>query len=172
MADPTPEVAALDPEIAAYSDPAHSLGYLLRLAFRAFARALEEQTAPYGVSSGQWRFLRQLWIDDGLTQRELSRRVGMREPTTVVAVNSLIKAGFVYRIPSQLDRRKVHIHLTPKARALQATLLPLVAEVNAVATAGIDAKAVAELRVVLAQINANLVARVGVPIQNEEESSL
>ena len=67
-----------------YADPTNSIGYLTRIAFRAFSRALEVRTAPHGVSSGQWRFLRVLWREDGLTQRELSRRVGMREPTTVI----------------------------------------------------------------------------------------
>ena len=108
-ADVKPALTGLAPETAAYADPAHSIGYLLRITFRGFSRALENRTIAHGVSSGQWRFLRQLWLQDGLTQRELSRRVGMREPTTVVAVNSLVKAGFVKRAPSDEDRRKVHI---------------------------------------------------------------
>ena len=150
----------LDPATAAFADPAHSIGYLLRVGFRAFSRALEVRTAPHGVSSGQWRFLRQLWVEDGLTQRELSRRVGMREPTTVVAVNSLVKAGLVARVPSDRDRRKIHIHLTPRAVALQATLMPLVAKVNARATVGMTDAEVDALRRALRQLAANLAAQV------------
>ena len=71
-----------------YADPGNSIGYLTRIAFRFFSRALEMRTAAHGVSSGQWRFLRVLWLEDGLTQRELSRRVGMREPTTVIALST------------------------------------------------------------------------------------
>src|ERR1700760_4091377 len=110
-----------------FIDPNNSLGYLTRIAFRSFSRAMERRTLRHGVSGGQWRFLRQLWGEDGLTPRELSRGVGMREPTTVTAVNSLVRSGFVERVPSALDRRKIHIHLTERAQALQATLLPLVA---------------------------------------------
>ena len=65
--------------------------------FRSFSRALERRTLEHGVSAGQWRFLRQLWLEDGITQRELSARVGMREPTTVVALKSLEAAGLVRR---------------------------------------------------------------------------
>src|SRR3546814_4155790 len=65
------------------------------------------------VSAGQWRFLRQLWREDGITQRELSERVGMREPTTVVALKGLEKAGFITRKKTAEDRRKTFIHLTP-----------------------------------------------------------
>jgi MarR family transcriptional regulator for hemolysin len=148
--------AALDPSAAAFADPSSSIGYLLRLAFRGFSRALERRTMQYGVSSGQWRFLRQLWSEDGITQRELSRRVGMREPTTVVAVNSLERAGLVMRVPSKEDRRKTHIHLTAKARALEAVLLPMVAEVQSRATRGLSEEEVAALHRALSVMRANL----------------
>src|SRR5439155_10440134 len=104
-------------DVAFYESPSNSLGYLCRIAFRHFSRALEKRTAPRGVSSGQWRFLGVLWNEDGITQRELSRRVGMRGPTTVTALKSLERSGFVRRAPSEEDRRKVHVHLTPMAKA-------------------------------------------------------
>ena len=66
-----------------YENPNNSIGYLARLAFRSFSRALEKRTLPHGVTAAQWRFLRVLWLEEGITQRELSRRVGLREPTTV-----------------------------------------------------------------------------------------
>jgi MarR family transcriptional regulator for hemolysin len=166
------DLSTLSPETAAYANPTHSIGYLLRITFRGFSRALEKRTMAHGVSSGQWRFLRQLWLEDGLTQRELSQRVGMREPTTVVAVNSLEKAGFVRRMPSTEDRRKVHIHLTPRAKALQATLLPLVAEVNGLATAGLTASEVRVLRRALHRISENLAAEAdGAPPSSDEASA-
>ncbi len=155
---------------ARFVDPANSIGYLTRIAFRSFSRAMERRTLPFGVSAGQWRFLRQLWVEDGLTQRELSRRVGMREPTTVTAVNSLVRAGFVERAPSVRDRRKIHIRLTPRAKALQAELLPQVAEVNALATRGIDPDDLATFRKVLVQINANLADEADEPLVQGEEA--
>jgi len=139
-----------------YADPGNSMGYLTRIAFRAFSRALEIRTAPHGVSSGQWRFLRVLWREDGLTQRELSRRVGMREPTTVIALKSLERSGFVVRRKSVEDRRKVHVYLTPEAKALQKVLLPAVAEVNAIALAGLSKTEIAVLRKALVQVGRNL----------------
>ena len=87
-----------------FAKPAESLGYLTRIAFRRFSRALERRTLCRGVTSGQWRFLRFLWREDGLTQWELSLRVGMREPTTAVIVRGLEKSGSVERRPSAKDR--------------------------------------------------------------------
>ncbi|MDR3513014.1 MAG: MarR family transcriptional regulator [Caulobacteraceae bacterium] len=157
-------------DLARLADPNSSIGYLSRITFRSFSRAMERRSLPFGVSGGQWRFLRQLWVEDGLTQRELSRRVGMREPTTVTAVNSLVRSGFVERVPSLKDRRKIHIHLTERAKALQAELLPCVAEVNALATQGVDP---ADLNVfirVLNQINANLADEADEPLVYGDES--
>ena len=145
-------------QVEFYADPTNSIGYLTRIAFRAFSRALEVRTSPHGVSSGQWRFLRVLWREDGLTQRELSRRVGMREPTTVIALKSLERSGFVTRQKSVEDRRKAHVFLTAEARALEAVLLPAVAEVNAIALAGLSETEIAVLRKALSQVGRNLAA--------------
>jgi DNA-binding MarR family transcriptional regulator len=139
-----------------YDDRANSLGYLTRIAFRAFSRSLERRTLALGVSLGQWPFLRVLWQEEGMTQRELSRRVAMQEPTTVSALNSLERSGLVRREPSTEDRRKVHIFLTPRGRELRREMLDCVTEVNEIAAHGIDAEDMATLRRVLAAIAENL----------------
>ena len=67
-------------------EPGRSLGYLIRDTFRAFNRLLHDLIEAHGVAIGHWYFLRELWVEDGLTQRELSRRAGIMEPTTAAAV--------------------------------------------------------------------------------------
>src|SRR6476660_5545332 len=104
---------------------AESAGYLVRDAHRAFQRLLEKRIAPHGVTRGQWYFLRVLWTEDGLSQRELSARVGMMEPTTVIALRSMEKAGLIRRLRSKDDRRVTHVSLTPKAKRLRDELLVL-----------------------------------------------
>src|ERR1041384_346587 len=89
--------------------PSESSGYLVRDAHRAFQRLLERRIAAYGVTRGQWYFLRVLWNEDGLSQRELSARVGMMEPTTVIALRSMERTGLIRRIRSKDDRRKTHV---------------------------------------------------------------
>ena len=140
----------------AFLDPMHSLGYLARINFRMFSRLLEQRTLKYGISGGQWRLLRVLWEHDNITQRELSERLGTREATNVVAVRSLVKAGLAKRTRCSDDKRRVFISLTPKARRLRARLMPIVAELNQAAVAGIDPTQVAIARSVLAQTYANL----------------
>jgi DNA-binding MarR family transcriptional regulator len=107
-----------------------SIGYLVRDANRAFQRLLEKRIAPFGVTRGQWYFLRVLWEEDGLSQRELSARVGMMEPTTVIALRSMEKAGLIRRARSADDKRVTRVHLTPKARRLRIRLLRISRGVN------------------------------------------
>src|SRR6476661_4806271 len=96
-----------------------SLGYLVRDANRAFQRLLEKRISPHGVTRGQWYFLRVLWEEDGLSQRELSVRVGLMEPTTVIALRGMEKAGLIRRVRGVDDKRVTRVHLTPKARRLR-----------------------------------------------------
>jgi DNA-binding MarR family transcriptional regulator len=133
-----------------------SLGYLVRDANRAFQRLLERRISPHGVTRGQWYFLRVLWEQDGLSQRELSERVGMMEPTTVVALRGMEKAGLIRRVRGADDRRITRVHLTPKARRLRARLLDISQGVNDRGAEGIDPAEVARFRDLIARMTKNL----------------
>jgi DNA-binding MarR family transcriptional regulator len=136
--------------------PRISSGYLVRDAHRAFQRLLERRIAPYGVSRGQWYFLRVLWTNDGLSQRELSARVGMMEPTTVIALRSMEKTGLIRRVRSGDDRRKVRVLLTAKAKRLRDELLGVARTITDEAEEGIAARDLASFRRVVARMTANL----------------
>ncbi len=116
----------------------YGTAHLLRDAQRAMSRALATRISTFNVSIGQWYFLRALWEEDGLTQRELSHRVGMMEPTTVTALNSMEKRGLVERVRNPRDRRKMNIFLTEKGRSLRDKLMPYEAEVNHLAVQGLS----------------------------------
>jgi DNA-binding MarR family transcriptional regulator len=136
--------------------PRLSSGYLVRDAHRAFQRVLERRIAAYGVSRGQWYFLRVLWTADGLTQRELSARVGMMEPTTAVALRSMERSQLIRRLRAADDRRKVRVFLTAKAKRLRNELLTAARGITADAEKGIAARDLANFRRVIAHMTANL----------------
>ncbi|MDR3516932.1 MAG: MarR family winged helix-turn-helix transcriptional regulator [Azospirillaceae bacterium] len=150
--DPDP---VCDPDIATIL-PDRSIGYLVRDVHRAFSRTLQNRITAHGVTMGQWFFLRALWDEDGLTQRELSQRVGMMEPTTVTALNSMERCGLVERVRNPHDRRKVNIFLTPKGRDLRDVLLPCAADVSGQATRGITPEKLAAALDVLTCVTRNL----------------
>jgi MarR family transcriptional regulator, organic hydroperoxide resistance regulator len=136
--------------------PRLSSGYLVRDAHRAFQRLLERRIAAYGVTRGQWYFLRVLWITDGLSQRELSARVGMMEPTTVIALRSMERSGLIRRVRSESDRRKAEVWLTGKAKRLRNELLSVARTITDEAEAGINPRDLALFRRVIERMTANL----------------
>jgi MarR family transcriptional regulator, organic hydroperoxide resistance regulator len=115
---------------------------------------------PHGVTLGMWYFLRALWHEDGLNQRELSRRVGTMEPTTLSAILNMEKKGFVRRVQNKVDRRKLHVHLTPKGRALKTKLIPLAREVVATAVQSLSRKEIKQMLDGLVEVQKNLHATV------------
>ena len=133
-----------------------SIGYQIRTTHRAMQRFLQFKIAPHGITIGMWYFLRALWHEDGLTQRELSDRVGTMEPTTLSAILIMEKKGLVRRVRNQDDRRKWHIHLTPKGRALKTRLLPLAREVVDTAVQNLSRSEVTQLLKGLADVQKSL----------------
>ena len=136
--------------------PELSAGYLVRDAHRAFQHELEKRIARYGVTRGQWYFLRVLWIEDGLSQRELSERVGMMEPTTVIALRGMEKAGLVVRERSRRERRKALVWLTAKGKRLRDRLLPVARGIVEDAENGVPEAELRVFRRVIAQLRKNL----------------
>lgn len=133
-----------------------SLGYLARMVFRSFSVLREQRTREHGVSAGQWAFLRQLWREDGISQRELSRRLAMRDATTVVTLRGMERAALVHRRVNRCDRRETLVFLTPHARSLEKVLLPVAADVQLQATRNFSVEEIETLRSLLIRVIENL----------------
>ena len=147
---------AKDPDDGSALPPSRSSGYLVRDANRAFQRMIEQRIAPFGVTRGQWYFLRALWIEDGLSQRELSARVGTREPTTVTALRSMEKDGYVRRVQSREDRRRTHVWLTAAGRRREKQVLPVARQIVDEAERGIAVRDVEAFRRTITRMTKNL----------------
>lgn len=145
-----------DLDEAFHFEPGRSIGYLLRDCNRRFIRALEAKIKPHGILVGQWFFLRELWVEDGLTQANLSSRTGMKAPTTLVAIRRLVDDGLVVRKQDPNDRRKLRIYLTDKGRRSRDVLLPLAHDVNIAATQGFSKKEILQFQSLFDRMKENL----------------
>jgi DNA-binding MarR family transcriptional regulator len=136
--------------------PEESAGYLVRDTHLLFAKALRNRLQNHQITPGQWYFLRILWDEEGLSQRELSRRVGTTEPTTVSALRLLTRNCMIERVRNPKDRRTINIYLTDKARDMKATLMPVAFDVNDVAMRGLTDSEFAQLQGLLQKVRENL----------------
>lgn len=116
------------------------LGKRLRLAHMAFSRALRLELAKEDVTFGQFVHLERLWEEDGLTQTELSRRVGVETASSTTILDELERLGFVERRRNSSDRRNINVFLTPAGSGLRPRLLDRASIVNVTAKQGMSAQ--------------------------------
>ena len=133
-----------------------SLGYHIRQLAETWQEVMEHEGDLRGVTVSQWRYLRELWEEDGLTSGELTRRVGRQGPTTVVAVQGLERAGFVRVVKSPEDRRKSIVHLTARGRRMARTMAPAIDDVNERAVANLTESEIRAFKRLIVRIQRTL----------------
>ncbi|MDB5913774.1 MAG: transcriptional regulator, MarR family [Ramlibacter sp.] len=138
--------------------PNDRMAHLVKDTARIFLRSLGVRLAQHDVSLGHWTFLRILWEQDGLTQRELSQIAGLMEPTTAVALRSMEALGYVRRDRMAGNRKNMYVFLTAQGRAMRKTLVPLAEAVNALAVQGLKESDIDTTRRTLLVILDNLIA--------------
>ncbi|HYZ14750.1 MAG TPA: MarR family transcriptional regulator [Candidatus Acidoferrum sp.] len=136
-----------------------SIGYLIRSASKHILAQLQQRLEPHDVTLGQYFVLRELWENEGITQRELSARIGVQEPGTVAAIDAMEKRDLVLRVRSKQDRRKIHVYLTARGRGLRHQLLGYARDVIDEAMADFSREEVETLRSLLQRLKARLEAR-------------
>lgn len=86
---------------------------------RSWRATLDGRLRESGFTQARWYALLQLSRGgEGMTQRELARRVGVEGPTIGRLLDGLEKQGLIERRPADGDRRANNIHLTPAAQPL------------------------------------------------------
>ncbi len=108
-----------------------SLAFALVQAAKAHLRAAGAGLAAYGLQVGQDMFLLQLWAEDGLTQSELVRRLGVEPPTVTKALRRLERIGLITRRPDPSDARALRVYLTPEGRKLEKPVARVWAQLEA-----------------------------------------
>jgi DNA-binding MarR family transcriptional regulator len=136
--------------------PKVGVGRLLRTASTAFNRAFKMQLVPLGISYGQFQYLQSLWEADGLTQTELTRKVGVELASSTAVLDSLDQRGLIKRIRNSTDRRKIHVYLTAEGAALETDLMACAIATNAIARRGISNAEVSSLFDILGRLIDNI----------------
>lgn len=133
-----------------------AIGYQLRHADRALENGLRGRLKAHGIPIGMWFYLRVLWIEDGLTQAALAKRVSAAAVTTALQLQRMEEHGLILRQTSGTDKRVVHVHLTERARALEGPLRAEAMSNNEIALRGLTAADIETAMHVLRTIRSNL----------------
>jgi len=81
-------------------------------------RYVARQMSAEGVSYDQWRVLKALSDDTGLTMGKLAGALGLNLPTVTKLVDRMVSKALLYRVLDPDDRRKVRIFASDKGKTL------------------------------------------------------
>lgn len=96
-----------------------SVGFLLAKAYQRACALFKEEFDSYELTPQQFGLLAFLWIEDGLSQTELSGRSQIDRTTIGGIVDRLEKEGLVERLNHPDDRRAFQVFLTLKGKSLE-----------------------------------------------------
>ena len=96
-----------------------SISQLLGKIAVSHRNAVEKSFGKIGLHSGQAKVLFSLWCEDGLSQADLTRELGIAAPTVNVLVSKLELDVFVECRNCPGDRRLKRVFLTEKGKEKQ-----------------------------------------------------
>ena len=89
-----------------------------QLSGRILARKLKEYNIDE-INPAQGRIMFVLWQNDGISINELAKKTSLGKSTLTSMLDRLEISGFLKRIPSKKDRRKILIERTEKDKSFQ-----------------------------------------------------
>lgn len=129
---------------------------LLKKANRLLIKKANELLKPHGITHAYTYFLMELYQQDGLTQSEMHKRIGIEQPTAVRTLDRMERDGLIVREPSPTDRRALLIKLTDKGKQYKETILACAKELNGFALSGFTDNERTLLNQLVGRLNANL----------------
>lgn len=135
-----------------------SFGYLLNDVTREFRKHFDRRATRFGLTRAQWRALKAIGHQQGLSQRALAETLEM-EPIPIGRVlDRLADAGFVERRADPRDRRCWRLFLTDKAHAVVDDMEVIARGLRVEALDGIEQEDFDAFLRVLIRIKTNLAA--------------
>ena len=99
------------------------IGKYISQLYRKGSVFINKEVSEYGIGSGQFMFLLELYINDGKNQEEIAETLKIDKGTTARALKKLEEQGFVTRIKDENDKRSNKIYLNDKAKDVREGVL-------------------------------------------------
>ena len=122
---------------------------------RIFAKKLKKHNINE-INPAQGRILFVLWKNDGIPISQLSEKTLLKKSTLTSMLDRLEDMGYIIRIPSKNDRRKIIIKRTEKDRSFQILYMQISREMNDLFYQGFTEKEIDQLESSLEKILDNL----------------
>lgn len=94
-------------------------GAMVAIAARLLQQSLAQAQQHLGIAPAQFRILYQLWLEDGLTQKDLVERLNIEQSTMGNTLSRMERDGLIERKPHPYDGRAQLLCLTKRAQDLK-----------------------------------------------------
>lgn len=135
-----------------------SFGFLVTDVTRLMRKLFDRRAARFGLTRAQWRALKRVSHEQGITQNELAEFLEMEPIAVGRVIDRLQKAGFIERRADPQDRRCWRLHITEKAHDVVDDMEEISAELFKQAQRGIAAADMKIMLDVFTRMKQNLVA--------------
>lgn len=132
------------------------LGPLIKKTYRNMTNLHDQKLSTYGLSTSQVSVLSQLWHQDGQTQKELVKKLGIRPASLSNIVDKMEQKGWVIRKLDAEDSRYKRIFLTKEGKVLEETCLKVVLEMEELLSKGFTQEELTVLILWLKRLNQNV----------------
>jgi DNA-binding MarR family transcriptional regulator len=120
------------------ADRQQILGLSVNTLGRNIVWSLAQRTAKHGVLPGAYPIIAWLMQLSDSTQGELSRMIGIEQPTAAITLRRMERDDLIERSPDPEHGRRSRIRLTPHGRRLSKTIQTAASEVEKVASKGLS----------------------------------
>ena len=112
-----------------YTEHKHIAKYISQL-YRKGSSYINKEISKYGIGSGQFMFLLELYKKDGKNQEEIAEDLKMDKGTTARALKKLEEQGFLTRLRDERDKRSNKIYLSDKAKNIREDIFNILDDWN------------------------------------------
>ena len=94
----------------------HKIGQLNAAIYRNMQIFLGNKLSGLEIKNGQYDFFLVISLNEGISQKQLSKHLHIGKSTTAKAVKNLVSKGYVTKQKDEKDGRVDHLFLTDKGR--------------------------------------------------------
>jgi DNA-binding MarR family transcriptional regulator len=123
--------------------------------FRCYLRQRFKECS-LDLTTEMMQVLRYLWRQDSVNQQEIANAVNRDKASLTAMLDNLVRRELVTRCEDSQDRRSKRIVLTPKGRALEQQVVPIIREMYELAGQHLIPQQLEAGIALLGQINQNL----------------
>lgn len=101
------------------------IGIITSRGTKEIVDAFNHKLALHDITRVQWIALYYIGEDEGITQKDLSDKMNIKESTVARLIDRMEKEGTVERIKNSKDRRVTKLHLTEMGKEKREAVMPI-----------------------------------------------